>query len=159
MAGLFTLNSATLGVLDTNVLGGQGTGFVTGSNTSSGTVTGTLGHSGTVTGSNTSTGAVTGTATGSTSPRGYPYRKQVKAAAFVGSASGHNVSSGRVRGSASLSGASIGEMRSTGGSDGRSRLHVRPMRFHAEGFVNSDLSEAEKRRIKDEQELKLIGVL
>jgi len=157
MAGLFTLNSATLGVLNTNVLGGQGTGFVTGSNTSSGSVTGTLGHNGTVAGSNTSSGSVTGTASSSSAPRGYPYRKQKKAAALFGFVAGRNQSSGRVTGAVALEGETAGAMRSVGVADGLGKLHVRPVRFHAEGFVNSDFSEAEKRRMKDEADLNLIG--
>ena len=138
MAGLFTLNSATLGVLNTNVLGGSGTGFVTGSNSSSGAVTGAKGSN--------------------AKPRGYPYLKKIKATVLAGTVSGVSRSSGSVRGSVNVGGSTSGDMRSIGDADGRSRLNVRPISFHAEGFVNSDFSETEKRRMKDEADLDLIGV-
>lgn len=158
MPGLFTLDSATLGVLGTSVLGGDGTGFVIGSNSSSGSATGTLGHSGTVAGTSASSGSVTGTSSGSENkPRGYPYRKVQKAPALSGFVAGSSTSSGSVTGSATTSGSIRGLTSTSGGGDGRSRLEVKPVVVHFEGFVNGDLSEAEKRRIKDERELDLIG--
>jgi hypothetical protein len=60
MAGLFTLDSATLGVLDTDVLGGFGTGYAIGDSTTTGLVVGVLGHSGSVSGAGTSSGVVVG---------------------------------------------------------------------------------------------------
>ena len=157
MPGLFTLDSATLGVLDTSVLGGDGTGFVTGSNTSSGNATGTLGHSGSVAGASTSSGVCIGSGGSTPKPRGHPYRNQERAAAFVGSCAGVSSSSGRVSGAVLLSGSVRGVGSTSGSGDGRSRLEVKPITVHFEGFVSGDLSEAQKRRIKDERELELIG--
>lgn len=51
MAGLFTLDSESLGVLDANVLGGFGTGFVVGSGTAAGSVSGSVGFAGSASGS------------------------------------------------------------------------------------------------------------
>jgi hypothetical protein len=45
----------------------------------------------------------------------------------------------------------------SGSGDGHARLIVKPVAFHAEGFVNGDLSDARKRQMKDERELELIG--
>lgn len=157
MAGLFTLNSATLGVLNTNVLGGLGTGFVIGSSTSSGSVTGTLGHSGSVAGSSSSSGTVTGTSSSNNQPRGYPYRKQQKAPALSGSVVGASTSTGSVLGRVEFGGDVRGVGVASGSGDGHARLIVKPVTFHAEGSVNGDLSDAQKRQMKDEQELQLIG--
>lgn len=82
MAGLFTLNSATLGVLNTNALAGFGTGFVDGQSSSSGNVTGTKSFSGTVTGSTQSNGSAAGVV------------------GYQGSASGLLASSGSAQGNA-----------------------------------------------------------
>ena len=60
MAGLFTLDDESLGVLDANALGGPGTGFVVGSATSAGSVSGAAGFAGSVTGSQLSAGSVSG---------------------------------------------------------------------------------------------------
>jgi hypothetical protein len=157
MAGLFTLDSESLGVLDTNVLGGLGTGFVTGSTTSSGSVTGTLGHSGSVAGLSSSSGTVTGTSSSGNEPRGYPYRKRQKAPAFSGSVAGSSTSSGSVSGRVEFGGQVRGICVASGSGDGHARLIVKPVAFHAEGFVNGDLSDARKRQMKDERELELIG--
>ena len=142
MPGLFTLDSATLGVLDTSVLGGDGTGFVTGSNTSSGSA---------------SSGVCIGSGGSTPKPRGHPYRNQERSAAFAGSCAGVSSSSGRVSGVVLLSGSVRGVGLTSGSGDGRSRLEVKPITVHFEGSVSGDLSEAQKRRIKDERELELIG--
>ena len=78
--GLFTLDSATRGVLGTDVLGGAGTGFVDGVSSSTGTATGAVGNFGTVSG----TGLANGSATG--------------AVGFAGVVAGVSVSSGTVTG-------------------------------------------------------------
>jgi hypothetical protein len=78
--GLFTLDSATRGVLGTDVLGGAGTGFVEGVSSSTGTATGAVGRIGTVSG----TGLANGSATG--------------AVGFAGVVAGVSASSGTVTG-------------------------------------------------------------
>ena len=78
--GLFTLDSATRGVLGTDVLGGAGTGFVDGVSSSTGTATGAVGNFGTVSG----TGLANGSATG--------------AVGFAGVFAGVSASSGTVTG-------------------------------------------------------------
>ena len=78
--GLFTLDSATRGVLGTDVLGGTGTGFVDGVSSSTGTATGAVGNFGTVSG----TGLANGSATG--------------AVGFAGVVAGVSASSGTVTG-------------------------------------------------------------
>lgn len=78
--GLFTLDSATRGVLGTDVLGGAGTGFVEGVSSSTGTATGAVGRIGTVSGTGLANGSVTG------------------AVGFVGSVAGVSASSGTVTG-------------------------------------------------------------
>jgi hypothetical protein len=78
--GLFTLDSATRGVLGTDVLGGAGTGFVDGVSSSTGTATGAVGNFGTVSG----TGLANGSATG--------------AVGFAGVVAGVSASSGTVTG-------------------------------------------------------------
>jgi hypothetical protein len=78
--GLFTLDSATRGVLGTDVLGGAGTGFVDGVSSSTGTATGAVGRIGTVSG----TGLANGSATG--------------AVGFAGVVAGVSASSGTVTG-------------------------------------------------------------
>jgi hypothetical protein len=60
VAGLFTLDSESLGVLDSNALGGFGTGFVVGSVTSAGSVSGSVGLEGSASGTQSSSGSVTG---------------------------------------------------------------------------------------------------
>lgn len=100
MPGLFTLNSSDLGRLNEDVLGGFGTGFVSGSVVSSGTVAGVQGFSGSVSGSVTSAGSVSG------------------AAGFVGSVSGVGVSSGSVTGAEGNTGAVAGSVTSAGSVSG-----------------------------------------
>lgn len=100
MPGLFTLNSADLGRLNEDVLGGFGTGFVSGSVVSSGTVAGVQGFSGSASGSVTSAGSVSG------------------AAGFVGSVSGVGVSSGSVTGVEGNTGTVAGSVTSAGSVSG-----------------------------------------
>jgi hypothetical protein len=100
MPGLFTLNSSDLGRLNEDVLGGFGTGFVSGSVVSSGTVAGVQGFSGSVSGSVTSAGSVSG------------------AAGFVGSVSGVGVSSGSVTGAEGNTGTVAGSVTSAGSVSG-----------------------------------------
>jgi hypothetical protein len=104
MAGLFTLNSETLGELDTDVLGGQGTGFVIGESTSTGEVVGVQGFTGSATGSSTTTGSALG------------------AVAFVGSVVGSTVSTGSVVGVKGKTGNVTGVSVSIGTADGEPAL-------------------------------------
>lgn len=78
--GLFTLDSATRGVLGTDVLGGAGTGFVDGVSSSTGTATGAVGNFGTVSGTGSASGTVAGTV------------------GFAGTVAGVSASSGTVTG-------------------------------------------------------------
>jgi hypothetical protein len=136
MAGLFTLDSADLGVLDADVLGGPGTGFIVGSNTSSGSAAGVQGFTGSASGAQSSAGAaagspsLTGTAAGATQSagavigtegaRGVVAGTSVAAgsaagsAARFGSATGANVNGGAVGGTPSLSGNVSGSTTSAG---------------------------------------------
>lgn len=100
MPGLFTLNNADLGRLNEDVLGGFGTGFVSGSGISSGTVIGVQGFSGSVAGSVSQSGVITG------------------AVGFVGSASGVSVSSGIVTGVEGNTGTVTGSCLSAGAVTG-----------------------------------------
>ena len=104
MAGLFTLDSATLGRLDTDVLGGQGTGFVVGTSTSTGQVVGVQGFTGSATGSSTTTGSALGVV------------------AFVGNVIGSSVSTGSVVGVEGNTGSVIGVSVSTGAAAGTPAL-------------------------------------
>ena len=104
MAGLFTLNSATLGLLNTNVLGGLGTGFVVGESTSTGQVSGSKGATGSASGSSNSTGSALGLV------------------AFVGSVAGSSISSGSVVGVEGDSGIVTGVTTSTGTANGTPAL-------------------------------------
>jgi len=110
MAGLFTLDSESLGVLDEDVLSGFGTGFIIGSSSSSGSATGLLGYDGIVTGSSTSTGAVSGAVGYLGAVAGF--------SAASGSAAGSPGFLGSVSGSQSSSGAVTGEEGNTGGASG-----------------------------------------
>ena len=110
MAGLFTLDSESLGVLDEDVLGGFGTGFITGSSSSTGSVSGLLGHDGIVTGSNQSTGANSGAVGYLGAVAGF--------SAASGSAAGSPGFSGSVSGSQSSAGSVTGEEGNTGGATG-----------------------------------------
>jgi hypothetical protein len=136
MAGLFTLDSADLGVLDADVLGGPGTGFIVGSSTSTGTATGVQGFTGSASGAQSSAGAVagspalTGTASGSTTSAGTVVGTEgaqgvvtgtsvtagsaAGSAARFGSAAGANVNGGAVAGTPSLSGNASGSTVSAG---------------------------------------------
>lgn len=100
MAGLFTLDDATLGRLDNIPLGGAGTGFVIGAATSSGLVAGVQGFSGSVTGSATSSGLVTG------------------AAGFTGTVEGSTVTSGTVTGNEGNTGTVTGTAATVGAATG-----------------------------------------
>jgi hypothetical protein len=104
MAGLFTLDSESLGQLDTDVLGGQGTGFVIGESTSTGEVVGVQGFTGSASGSSTTTGSALG------------------AVAFVGSVVGSSVSTGSVVGVEGNTGSVTGVSVSTGTADGTPAL-------------------------------------
>lgn len=100
MPGLFTLGSATLGIIGTNALGGPGTGFVDGTATTTGQVIGAQGFTGSATGSATTTGQVTGTfgAVGSVTGT----------AATSGSVTGTEGNTGTVTGSTSTTGTTTG---------------------------------------------------
>jgi hypothetical protein len=100
MAGLFTLDSATLGELDTDVLGGQGTGFVIGESTTTGDVVGVQGFTGSASGSSTTTGSAFGVV------------------AFVGSVDGESVNDGSGAGNPALGGSVVGVSVSTGSASG-----------------------------------------
>jgi hypothetical protein len=118
--GLFTLDSATQGLLDTDVLGGLGTGFVDGVSSSTGTATGAVGRIGTVSGTSSAVGTVagavgfagtvagvstsTGTATGVIAP--------------VGSSAGVSVAVGAVTGGPATVGTVSGVSTSTGTATG-----------------------------------------
>jgi len=60
VAGLFTLNSIERGVLNENVLGGLGAGFVEGVSTSNGSAVGVQGFAGSANGASVSDGSVSG---------------------------------------------------------------------------------------------------
>lgn len=100
MAGLFTLDSQALGVLDTNVLGGFGTGFVTASNSLSGTITGQRGQDGAGAGANVSTGSCLGVVgfAGAVAGSVVTVGTSVGAVAFMGVVTGLSTSSGSVSG-------------------------------------------------------------
>jgi hypothetical protein len=104
MAGLFTLNSETLGELDTDVLGGQGTGFVIGESTTTGEVVGVQGFTGSASGSSTTTGSALGVVV------------------FSGSVVGSSVSTGSVVGVEGNTGSVTGVSVSTGTADGEPAL-------------------------------------
>jgi hypothetical protein len=104
MAGLFTLDSATLGRLDTDVLGGQGTGFIVGESTSTGQVVGVQGFTGSASGSSTTTGSAVGSV------------------GFVGSVVGSSESTGSVVGVEGDSGIITGVSASTGSANGSPAL-------------------------------------
>jgi hypothetical protein len=104
MAGLFTLDSESLGQLDTDVLGGQGTGFVIGESTSTGEVLGVQGFTGSASGSSTTTGTALGVV------------------AFSGSVIGSSVSTGSVVGVEGNTGSVAGVSVSTGTADGEPAL-------------------------------------
>lgn len=136
MAGLFTLDSADLGVLDADVLGGPGTGFIVGQNTSTGSAAGVQGFTGSASGTQSSAGAaagspsLTGTAAGATQSagavigaegaRGVVIGTSVAAgsatgsAARFGSVTGANVNGGAVGGTPNLTGNASGSTVSAG---------------------------------------------
>jgi len=94
--GLFTLDSATRGVLGTDVLGGAGTGFVDGVSSSTGTATGAVGRIGTVSGTGLANGSATGTV------------------GFAGTVAGVSASSGTVTGTENDQGTVVGVSVSSG---------------------------------------------
>ena len=138
--GLFTLDSATRGVLGTDVLGGAGTGFVDGVSSSTGTATGAVGRIGTVSGTSsaggTAAGAVgfagtvagvstsTGTATGTENDQGVIVGVSVSTGtatgviAPVGSSAGVSVAVGAVTGGPATVGTVSGVSTSTGTAKG-----------------------------------------
>lgn len=120
MAGLFTLDSASLGVLDQNALGGSGTGFVVGSGSSAGSAVGVVGYSGSVAGSGLSAGSVSGfeNAFGSVTGSGFSAGSISGTENAFGSVSGANTSAGVVSGSEGASGASLGVSSNTGSATG-----------------------------------------
>ena len=120
MAGLFTLDSATLGRLDTDVLGGQGTGFIVGTSTSTGQVVGTQGFTGSASGSSTTTGSAVGsvgfggTVVGSSASTGSVLGVEGNS----GSVTGVSVSNGSANGSPAIDGSIVGVSVSTGSATG-----------------------------------------
>ena len=120
MAGLFTLNSETLGELDTDVLGGQGTGFVIGESTSTGQVVGVQGFTGSASGSSTTTGnalgavGYVGSVVGSTVSTGSVVGVKGK----TGNVAGVSVSTGTADGTPALAGSIVGVSVSTGSASG-----------------------------------------
>jgi hypothetical protein len=120
MAGLFTLDSASLGVLDADVLGGQGTGFVIGESTSTGQVVGVQGFTGSATGSSTTTGSAlgavgfAGNVIGSSTSTG----SVVGVEGNTGSVTGVTVSTGTAAGTPALAGNVDGSSVSTGSASG-----------------------------------------
>lgn len=106
MPGLFTLGSATLGIIGTNALGGPGTGFVDGQSATTGSATGRQGFNGSVTGSATTAGSATGTrgavgqVTGTTTS--------------TGSATGTEGNTGTITGSSTTTGAVTGRKATQG---------------------------------------------
>jgi len=109
VAGLFTLDSESLGVLDTNVLGGFGTGFVVGSVTSAGSVSGFVGFAGSVSGSQSSAGSVTGIEnnTGSVSGSVVSSGSVTGIVAFSGVVAASSTANGTASGNPSLFGSSV----------------------------------------------------
>jgi hypothetical protein len=138
--GLFTLDSATRGVLGTDVLGGAGTGFVEGVSSSTGTATGAVGRIGTVSGTSSAGGTVagavgfagtvagvstsTGTATGTENDQGVIVGVSVSTGtatgviATVGSSAGVSVAVGAVTGGPATVGTVSGVSTSTGSASG-----------------------------------------
>lgn len=108
--GLFTLDSATRGVLGTDVLGGAGTGFVDGVSSSTGTATGAVGNFGTVSG----TGLANGSATGAVGFAGVVAGVSASSGTVTGTendqgiVSGVSVSSGAVAGVLAVAGVASG---------------------------------------------------
>jgi hypothetical protein len=108
--GLFTLDSATRGVLGTDVLGGPGTGFVDGVSSSTGTATGAVGNFGTVSG----TGLANGSATGAVGFAGVVAGVSASSGTVTGTendqgiVSGVSVSSGTVAGVLAVAGVASG---------------------------------------------------
>jgi hypothetical protein len=138
--GLFTLDSATRGVLGTDVLGGAGTGFVDGVSSSTGTATGAVGRIGTVSGTSSAGGTVAGavgfagtvagvstsagTATGTENDQGVIVGVSVSTGtatgviATVGSSAGVSVAVGAVTGGPATVGTVSGVSTSTGSASG-----------------------------------------
>lgn len=124
MAGLFTLDSEILGVLDADVLGGQGTGFIVGLTSSTGAAAGVQGFDGSASGEHLSVGSasgypslvglVTGTETSNGSVEGLPQ--------FVGLVIANSDSTGSVVGSSARFGLVIGTTSSTGTTQGQASL-------------------------------------
>jgi len=124
MAGLFTLDSETLGVLDTNVLGGPGTGFVVGSNSSQGTATGAQGFAGVASGATSSAGSATGAAgfTGTVAGASQGTGTVVGVEGARGSVAGISTSTGTVIGTEGARGSVSGTSQSTGAAAGTPNL-------------------------------------
>lgn len=138
--GLFTLDSATRGVLGTDVLGGAGTGFVDGVSSSTGTATGAVGNFGTVSGTGLANGSATGavgfagvvagvsassgTVTGTENDQGIVSGVSVSSGtvvgvlATVGSSAGVSVAVGAVTGGPATVGTVSGVSTSTGSASG-----------------------------------------
>ena len=120
MAGLFTLDSESLGVLDSNALGGFGTGFVVGSVTSAGSVSGSVGFAGSASGTQSAAGSVTGSVgfagsvTGSVSSTGSVSGTENN----VGSVAGSATSAGSVTGTIDVSGTISGVSSQAGSAVG-----------------------------------------
>lgn len=140
MAGLLTLNSESLGRLDADVLGGAGTGFAVGTNTSTGSAAGFIGYTGNATGPSVSSGSASGLAGrfGITSGNGTQAGSAVGtvgafgvtlgtatntgvangAADLFGIVAGSNTTAGSNAGTPYLSGNATGEQVSTGSASG-----------------------------------------
>lgn len=138
--GLFTLDSVTRGVLDADVLGGAGTGFIDGASASTGAAVGIVGNIGTVSGTSSAGGTVagavgfagtvagvstsTGTATGTENDQGVIVGVSVSAGtatgviAPVGSSAGVSVAVGAATGGPAVVGAVSGVSTSTGSATG-----------------------------------------
>ena len=120
MAGLFTLDSATLGRLDTDVLGGLGTGFIVGTSTSTGQVVGTQGFTGSASGSSTTTGSAVGSVAfvGSVIGSSVSSGSGVGVEGDTGIITGVSVSTGSAAGAPELAGSIVGVSVSTGSASG-----------------------------------------
>ena len=120
MAGLFTLDSANLGRLDTDVLGGLGTGFIVGESTSTGQVVGTQGFTGSASGSSTTSGSAVGSVAfaGSVIGSSVSTGLVVGVEGDTGIITGVSVSTGSAAGTPALAGSIVGVSVSTGSASG-----------------------------------------
>jgi len=124
MAGLFTLDSASLGQLDNDVLGGLGTGFVIGQSTSTGQVVGVQGFTGSATGASVTTGSALGAVgfAGSVIDSSVSTGSVVGVEGNTGSVAGVTVSTGTAAGTPALAGNINGESVGQGAGAGSPAL-------------------------------------